>query len=296
MNIAEQYELYRPLLFSIAYRLLGSVSDAEDIVQETFVAWTERDGERSVTNTKSYLCRIASNLCADRIRKQTKQRETYIGPWLPDPLVEGRGGPEDICIRRDTISTAYLLLLLQLSEVERIIFVLREAFGFSYEEIADLTGKSVANCRQIFHRARRGMPRSTEEETPTSTQTVRAHQIVRQFMQSFESGDISRVMELLTADVALIMDGGGKVKAALNPILTTERVIAFFTGTASKLPEGMVYHHATVNGLPGFVFMIGETVHYVLSVELEGNRISRFYMTVNPDKLVHLNMAKTSPF
>lgn len=289
MNIAEQYETYRPLLFSIAYRLLGSVSDAEDVVQETFLVWTERGEERSITNTKSYLCRIVSNLCADRIRLQVKQRETYIGPWLPDPLVEGGDGPEDICIRRDTIHTAYLLLLQQLTEVERIVFVLREAFGFNYEEIADLTGKSVANCRQIFHRARRGMPRASEEETLNSTQAERMHHIIRQFMQSFESGDIPRVMELLTADVVLIMDSGGKVKAALNPILSSQRVLSFFAGTANRLPKGMTYRHATVNGLPGLIFSVGETVHYVISVAFEGDRISRFFMMVNPDKVSHLN-------
>jgi RNA polymerase sigma-70 factor (ECF subfamily) len=291
MDTAELYKTYKPLLFSIAYRLLGSVSDAEDIVQETFLAWAERKDGMPVVSIKSYLCRIVSNLCADRIRLQARQRETYIGPWLPDPLVEGSGGPEDICMRRDTVNTAYLLLLQQLSEVERIVFVLREAFGFGYDEIADMTGKSTANCRQIFRRAKRGMPRGPEEGAPAPAQTARVQHIARKFMQSFERGDISHVMELLAADVELIMDGGGKEKAALNPIRTPERVIAFFSGTAGKLPQGTSFRHATVNGLPGFVFSLGETVLYVLSIAFEGDRISRFFMTVNPDKLTHLNAA-----
>ncbi|XEC95995.1 RNA polymerase sigma-70 factor [Paenibacillus tarimensis] len=289
MDTTELYALYKPLLFSIAYRLLGSVTDAEDIVQETFLVWTEQSRAAAVTNVKPYLCRIVSNLCADRIRQQTRQREAYAGPWLPAPIVEDGSGPEDICLRKDTLNTAYLLLLQQLNEVERIVFVLREAFGFSYDEIADITGKSAANCRQIFRRARRGMPGDPEVQSPAPVRTERAHRIVEQFMQSFERGDISRVMELLTADAVLLTDGGGKVKAALKPIVTAERVVAFFQGTAGKLPPGVSARAATVNGLPGLVFSLGETVLYVFSLAFDGDRISRFYMIANPDKLKHLN-------
>jgi RNA polymerase sigma-70 factor (ECF subfamily) len=299
METEQLYEVYRPLLFSIAYRLLGSVTEAEDTVQETFLALSERsirEGAKDsapVHNMKAYLCRIVTNICMDRMRKQSRQKETYVGPWLPEPLVDMDGGPEDTFVRKETIHTAYLLLLQQLSAVERTVFVLREAFGFGYDEIAEITGKSTANCRQIYRRAKRGMPAVTEADAQPAVrpENERMRNILLEFASSLERGDITRVLQLLTRDAVLLTDGGGKVKAALNPIYSRERIAAFVAGTAAKLPPGMKISFRTVNGLPGIVYTLGGIIHYVVSLAFEGGRIASFYMVANPDKLVHLNRA-----
>ncbi|WP_284645362.1 RNA polymerase sigma-70 factor [Paenibacillus silviterrae] len=295
MQIDQLYETYRPLLFSIAYRLLGSISDAEDTVQETFLAWSERTKQTAavqgepVTHIKAYLCRILTNHCADRIRKLRRQRESYVGPWLPEPLTNA--GPEDACIRKDTIHTAYLLLLQQLNAAERTVFVLREAFDFSYDEIAEITGKSTANCRQIYRRARQGMPAREEQDVkpPDMKDNERARSILLEFGQALERGNVPKVLQMLTQDAVLVSDGGGKVNAALKPILTPERIVAFIIGTVSKLPEGMQVKSDQVNGLPGLVYTLEDRVLYVVSFALEGERISGIYLVSNPDKLERLN-------
>ncbi|QYR23579.1 RNA polymerase sigma factor SigJ [Paenibacillus sp. sptzw28] len=297
METGQLYETYRPLLFSIAYRLLGSVTDAEDTVQETFMVWSERIIRDSavvapVHNEKAFLCRVITNLCADRIRKESRRRETYIGPWLPEPLIEDFGGPEDICVRKETIHTAYLLLLQQLSAIERTVFVLREAFDFSYDEIAEITGKSTANCRQIFRRSKRGIPALEPDPQPApQTDNEQLRSILLEFAQSLERGDIGRVLQLLKSDAVLLSDGGGKVKAALNPIHSSERIIAFVAGTAAKLPSNTEISFRIVNGLPGLVYKIGGIVHYAVSLAFKGGQITSIYMVSNPDKLVHLNQA-----
>ncbi|WP_248927011.1 RNA polymerase sigma-70 factor [Paenibacillus hamazuiensis] len=301
MEVDQLYETYRPLLFSIAYRLLGSVTEAEDTVQETFLAWSERSGRdgahaEAVRNEKAFLCRIVTNICNDRIRKLSRRRETYIGPWLPEPLIEDAGSPEDACIRKETVQTAYLLMLQQLSEAERTVFVLREAFGFSYDEIAEMMGKSAANCRQIYRRARRGMPANAKPDADPAVrpQSERALNILLEFAHSLERGDIARTLQLLTSDAVLLSDGGGKVKAALNPIHTPERIIAFVTGTAAKLPPEIRMSIRTVNGLPGFVYSLNGAAVYVVSLAIEGDRIAAIYMVSNPDKLIHLNRNRRS--
>jgi len=291
LDASRLYETYRPLLFSVSYRLLASVTEAEDIVQETFLAWSERAGrgtDTGVTNVKAYLCRIAANLCADRIRSSARQRALYSGPWLPEPLIGDAGMPEDACVRKESVTTAYLLLLQQLSETERIVFVLREAFAFSYDEIAEVTGKTAANCRQIFARARRGMPRPAREDAPAMPDRAEAQQLLVRFAQSVERGDIAGVIRLLTGDAVLLSDGGGKVKAALNPIRTPERIAAFLAGVAGKMPPGTETALQTVNGLPGALFSADGVVWAVLSLDMKGGRISGVYIMMNPERLTHL--------
>jgi RNA polymerase sigma-70 factor (ECF subfamily) len=298
METEQLYETYRPLLFSIAYRLLGSVTDAEDTVQETFMSWSERNvrdtaSSAPVHNEKAYLCRVVTNLCADRIRKQSRRRETYIGSWLPEPLIEDSGGPEDVCVRKETIHTAYLLLLQQLTAVERTVFVLREAFDFSYDEIAEITGKSTANCRQIFRRSKRGIPDLEPDAQPAApADNEQLRSILLEFAQSLERGDIGRVLSLLKSDAVLLSDGGGKVKAAINPIHSSERIVAFIAGTAAKLPSNTEISFRIVNGLPGIVYKIDGIVQYAVSLAFEGGQITSIYMVSNPDKLIHLNQAE----
>ncbi len=288
------YNTYKPLLFSIAYRFLGSVTDAEDAVQESFLAWSERGGDHGVKSVKAYLCRILCHKCADRIRLKNRRKEVYVGPWLPEPLIGGGETPEDTCTLRESLRTAYLLLLEQLSATERTHFVLREAFGFGYSEISQITGKSPANCRQIVHRAKRVMPASISESARVESVAGIQTRLAAEFAEAVEGGDIRRVVALLTDDAVLISDGGGKVTAALRPILDSQRIAHFLLGVWSRRPPGTAVSSRSVNGLPGYVFTVKGRVTHVLSCEFECNKISDLYLVANPDKLEHLNRGEAS--
>lgn len=289
MRDEQVYSQYRPLLFSLAYRLLGSVVDAEDVVQETFLAWAERDDPEAVGSAKAYLLRIVSHKCTDWVRQQARRRERYVGPFLPEPFVEGTGLPEDVCLLRESLHTAYLLLLQQLGPVERTVFVLREAFGFSYAEIAEVAERSPAHCRQIYHRARGKMGAYSTARKAEPAEAADVAQLAEAFVQSVERGDMERVLELLTADAKLLTDGGGQVRAALAPIRTAEHVARFLVSITARFAPGLSVAMRQVNGLPGIVAAVGGSVTHVLSFAFEGGRIAGLYLVANPEKLTHLN-------
>jgi len=290
-QVEKEYAEYRPLLFSIAYRMLGSVMDAEDIVQEAFLSWSESDREQ-VRNPKSYLSKMVTNRCIDRIRGAVREREAYVGPWLPVPLVteqaEGNG-PEERALRKESLSTAYMLLLQQLSWAERTVFILREALGYEYDEIAEIVGKSSANCRQIFSRARKaasGLSPTAEPAATGWTETLRPK--VERFVAALVGDDPSGLIGLLKAEANLYSDGGGKVTAAIRPIRGAERVAAFLYGIKGKVPHDFSFRIAEVNGQPG-ILMFGDGRPYgAVTFRFEGNAIAEIYLVVNPDKLEHL--------
>lgn len=316
-KVEELYRTYKPLLFSIAYRMLGRVTDAEDAVQETFA---QRIAVQSgnVRDEKAYLCRSVTNRCIDRLRSSASQREVYVGPWLPEPLVgsslpggdiagkEYGADPADELMRKESLTTAYLLLLEQLSPVERAVFLLREVLQFEYAELAEMVGKSEANCRQIFHRAKRAVSSGTAEREEAgkkapdkaagaalprggpSSVTEAANQLVLHFVQALTSADIPRLAGLLAADARLYSDGGGQVKAALRPILGAERVVAFLLAVLAKAPDDFSVNVAEVNGLLGVVTQGDGQPSGVISFRIEDNRIADMYLVANPDKLSHL--------
>jgi len=285
------YAEYKPLLFAIAYRMLGSVMDAEDVVQEAFLSWNESDRER-VRSPKAYLSRMVTNRCVDRIRSSVREREAYVGPWLPVPLVTedaGANEPEERALRKESLSTAYLLLLQQLNWAERAVFVLREALEYDYEEIAEIVGKSGANCRQIFSRARKavsGLPPIAETE-----KTDELRRKVDRFVTAMTGGDASGLIGLLKADANLYSDGGGKMSAATRPIRGAERVATFLFGVLDKVPADFSYRVAEVNGQPGIVVFYGARPGSVISFRIEEDGIADIYLVVNPDKLNHLPMS-----
>lgn len=283
------YQTYRTLLFSIAYRMTGSVADAEDLVQEAFLTYNSVSSEKVIENKKAYLCKIVMNRSIDKLRSAASKREVYVGEWLPEPLVDNGSDPSDTFLIKESISTAYLLLLQQLSEDERAVFILREVFQYNYEEIAAIIEKSSTNCRQIFHRAKKSM-----ENRPNASsmdfQSMRSR--VEQFTMALQKGNIHKMLELLKTDSVFISDGGGKVKAALNPIYTSERIVFLFTSIMKKLPENSKMEFKEVNGYPGVVVLINDYVAYVVSIEFLGDKISRIYMVANPDKLAHLQNYK----
>lgn len=287
MEIAQAYQTYKPLLFSLAYRMLGSVMDAEDIVHEAFLVLGEVDDKIKINNSKAYLCKIVTNRCIDKLRSAAKQREVYIGPWLPEPIVEDElDQPSHSLEKKESISTAYLLLLQQLTEVERAVFLMREVFQYEYNDIATMVGKSSTNCRQIFHRAKKGIMDRTE-----SVKHDEGHSktYVEKFAQAVLDGNIDLIHAMLKKDAVFYSDGGGKVSAALRPIFSADHIARFLLGVITKLPENACFQFKNVNGSPGMVVIINGSIDYVVSIEVSDGKIAKLYMVSNPDKLIHLN-------
>ncbi len=287
IELEQLYQEYKPLLFSLAYRMLGSVMDAEDIVHESFVTFEKHKDTKSITNVKAYLCKITTNRCIDHLRSAAHKRETYVGTWLPEPIVgDYHDDPVDSYFMKESISTAYLMLLQQLSEVERAVFLLREVFQYDYDEIASIVDKSNTNCRQIFHRAKKSLvyqPNVYQKED----QQLRNY--VERFTAALQKGEVSEMMKLLQKDAVFYADGGGKVAAALKPIYTAERIIQLFLSVVKKYPKDTVFNFKKVNGGPGIMVMINGCLAYVVSFEFKEGKIQSIYMVANPDKLSHLN-------
>ncbi|MDF2962151.1 MAG: polymerase sigma factor SigJ [Paenibacillus sp.] len=297
-DLPEQlYEAYKPLLFSLAYRMLGSVMDAEDIVHESFLAygraaagWT--GGAEAIRHPKAYLCKIVTNRCIDRLKSASKQREVYVGPWLPEPIVpEGEstgelgGDPLNRYLRKESVSTAYLLLLQQLTWVERAVFLLREALQYDYGDIADIVGKSSANCRQIYHRAKRSIGETGKDTKPVGCSDSRASRLVEQFMHALANGDVSKLLDVLAADAVLYSDGGGKVSAAVKPILGADRIVRFLAGVLSKISADVSVRLFESDGGTGLVTYEKGRPQSVLTFHVAGGLIENVYIVVNPDKL-----------
>ncbi|SEM51271.1 RNA polymerase sigma-70 factor [Paenibacillus sp. OV219] len=291
---AKVYTTYRSLLFALAYRMLGSVMDAEDIVQEAFLAMSEMKVE-DVRHPKAYLCKIVTNRCIDRLRSASKQREVYVGPWLPEPLVETSHSvvdePFSSYMQKESLSTAYLLLLQQLSWVERAVFLLREVLQYEYDEIAEIVGKSSTNCRQIFRRAKLAISGIPEDERELAGVNVQQKEttLVEQFVQALASGNMPQLLSIVKEGAVLYSDGGGKVRAAVRPIVGADRIAAFFFGLQEKqLPEGNSFAFAPVNGATGVIGYAYGQPYFVLTVEIREEQIASLYLVVNPDKLKHV--------
>jgi len=301
------YREYKSVMLGVAYRMLGSVMDAEDIVHEVFLSLNVA-ALANIRNTKAYLCKIVTNRCLDRLRSTSKQREVYVGPWLPEPLVSDNetAGPPQVFEGKEMVSMAYLLLLQQLSWVERAVFLLREVLQLDYPEIADMVKKSPSNCRQIFHRAKHSLGTLSEvsarypglvsdrAEGPSTaragqqTEYGKAQALVQEFTDALTSGHIHALMNLLSADVTVHSDGGGRVKAAIHPIRGCRPVSMFFAGLFSKTSEHFAFKMAMVNGSPGIVTYEGTQVSSVISFGVQNDRVAHIYIVANPDKLRHV--------
>jgi RNA polymerase sigma factor (sigma-70 family) len=232
------YTGYRPLMFSIAYRMTGSVGDAEDIVQEAFLRLTRvlRDGT-SITAPKAYLATVTTRLAISYLRSARVRRESYVGAWLPEPLIAGREpDPAEHAEMSDSLSMAFLVLLESLSPTERAVFLLHEVFGYDYREIAEITGKSEPNCRQILTRARQHVDegRSGVKGPRFEASREQRDEVARRFFAAAEGGDLAALLELLAPDVVVVGDGGGKAWAAARPFHGTQQVARFMLGLARR--------------------------------------------------------------
>jgi len=277
MDPSEVFDRHRQLLFSIAYRMLGSVMDAEDIVQEAFVRWQRASGTE-VRSPRAYLSSVVTRLCIDQLRSARVQREQYVGPWLPEPLPTEP--PPDAV--DESPSMAFLVLLESLTPTERAVFLLREVFDYDYGEISRLVGKSEANCRQIARRARQSVAarrprfeRSAEQE----------EHLVERFLEACASGDMEGLVSLLSDDITLWSDGGGMVRAALNPIYGSDRVGRFLLGILREVPPDFVTRQGQINGEPGIVGYAGGHPMGVLTLDILDGRIRAIRIVVNPEKL-----------
>ncbi|WP_182914429.1 RNA polymerase sigma-70 factor [Paenibacillus sp. 1011MAR3C5] len=290
MHEPQPYEAYRPLLLSLAYRMLGSVSDAEDIVQEVFLDYYQLD-HKGIRHEKAYLAKMVTHRCLNEQQSARKRRETYVGNWLPEPDVvysaNWTGDPADMLEKTEAITYAMLVMMENLSAVERAVFVLRETFSFDYSDIAEIIGKSEANCRKLLSRAREkldGLP-----DTPVF-HNVRAMELAGAFIRAAETGDTAALVGMLTEDAIMISDGGGKVRAAIFPILGRERIMAFFGGLARKGHQPHAYIPATVSGQAGLLVHQDGQATRVLTFQWDasGEKIERIYLVMNPDKLTHV--------
>jgi RNA polymerase sigma-70 factor (ECF subfamily) len=274
----------RPLLFSIAYRMLGSVMDAEDLVQDVYLRWKEAP-DRDVRAPQAYLATIVTRLAINQLRSARRQRETYVGPWLPEPLVTDHApdpsGPVELA---ESLSMAFLVLLERLSPTERAVFLLREAFDFEYDEIARIVDKTEANCRQLFARAKQhvGTPRARFDADP-----AQADRLMHRFTQAAGAGDVDGLVAVLAEDITLWADGGGKVRgAALRPVRGPTSVARFVVGVLQRfVPAERTMQPTQINGQPGFIVYATGRPLAALILDIRAERIHAIYAIGNPDKL-----------
>jgi RNA polymerase sigma-70 factor (TIGR02957 family) len=283
----EDFDRHRRLLFSVAYQMLGSVADAEDVVQDAWLRWSSAD-RTHVADPRAYLVQVASRLALDRLGAARTRRETYVGPWLPEPLVSGEGqGPEEAAELGEQVSLALLVVLETLSPVERAVFVLREVFGMPFAEVATALGRSEAAVRQQAHRAREHV-QARRPRFDTDRRTLR--EVTERFVAAAAGGDVQTLVELLAPDVVLVSDGGGRAKAALRPITGVDKVARFvlaITATGLQL-SGLRLDAADVNGLPGLVVRTDDGPFLVMSLVVVDGRVAQVLVVRNPDKLANL--------
>jgi len=279
----EDFQSYRPLLFSIAYRMTGSASEAEDIVQDSYLRYQATEpGE--IRSLKSYLSTIVTRLSLDHLKSARVQREQYIGPWLPEPLLTGDSALQSV-EQRESIATAFLVLLETLSPHERAVFLLREVFEYEHAEIAEMLGLSAANCRQLFHRAQVRLAERRQRFEPAREVQQR---LLARFLQACRQGDIAALTETLAEDVVSWSDGGGKVSAARQPVFGRENVIRLVIGLLRKAPTDLRVEVAEVNGRLAIILFTGARLWYVCSVEIVNDRIQALQAVLNPDKLAYI--------
>jgi RNA polymerase sigma-70 factor (ECF subfamily) len=276
-----QFEEFRPLLFSLAYRMLGTRADAEDIVQDAYLRWRNASTEE-VRAPKSYLTTVVARLSLDSLKSARRRRETYVGEWLPEPIVEPPGS--SAVEMAESLSLAFLHVLETLSPDERVAFLMREVFDANYPEIAATLETSEANCRQLLARARKHV---RDRRPRFKVDPDRQRSMLAQFLAACQTGDASQLLPLLSPDVVLHSDGGGKVRATINPIYGADKVSRFFEGITKKVATaGHTAKFVTVNGDPGALTMHGDDPTAVIAIELdESGLIHRIFLVANPDKL-----------
>jgi RNA polymerase sigma-70 factor (ECF subfamily) len=290
-NVAESYEDLRPLLFSIAYRMLGSVAEAEDIVQEAFLryhrALLEHDAE--IESPKAYLSAVTTRLAIDHLRSARVRKERYVGEWLPEPLLTDESAPDAArqAEEADSLSMAFLLLLERLSPVERAVFLLHDVFDYGYDEVADIVGKNEDNCRQLAVRARRHVD---EHKPRFEASRQQRERLAARFFDAIEEGDMEGLIELLAADVVVVGDNGGTSPSWPRPIFGRDRVSRLLLGLGRHARDlGTTVRRSEINGQPGAMFLDSSGhLMYVVTIDVADGVVQTVRSVINPDKLRHL--------
>ncbi|GAA1556056.1 RNA polymerase sigma-70 factor [Streptomyces globosus] len=274
---------HRNLLFTVAYEILGSAADAEDVLQETWLRWARVDLGQ-VEDRRAYLVRITTRQALNRLRAVKRRREAYVGQWLPEPLATAPAVAEHVELA-ESMSMAMMLVLESLSPTERAVFVLREVFDAEYGEIAEAVGKSPDAVRQIAHRARRHVGARRPRRTSSARETRAA---LESFRRAIETGNPQDFLDVLAPDVVLLSDGGGVKRTALHPVVGAEKIVRFWIGGSAKVEETITWEPAEVNGSPALAVYVGGELDGVMAVRVEDTRITGLYFIRNPEKLTHL--------
>jgi RNA polymerase sigma-70 factor (ECF subfamily) len=286
---AERFTHLRPLLFTIAYEILGTATESDDVLQESYLRWADVDLE-TVTDTKAYLAKLVTRQALNALRAQSRRREEYVGPWLPEPLLVDSGDASTDLVLAESVSMAMMVVLETLSPDERAVFVLREVFGFSHDEIASAIGKSSASVRQLAHRAREHVHARRKRFDPVDPQ--RSMELTTQFFATAATGDVDALIAMLAPDVVWTADSDGKASAARRPIMGAERVARLILGLLRFAGDEGRVEPAFYNGAPALVLYLGDNLEGVITVELTDGVISHFYAMRNPEKLGGVMVAR----
>jgi RNA polymerase sigma-70 factor (TIGR02957 family) len=276
----EAFVAHRNLLFTVAYEMLGSAADAEDVLQETWLRWVTVDFAE-VREPRAYLVRITTRQALNRLRTLGRRKESYVGPWLPEPLLTTPDVAEDVELA-ESVSMAMMLVLETLSPTERAVFVLREVFDVSYEEIADAVGKSQAAVRQIAYRARQHVDARRPREVVTQRETKA---VLDSFQRAIDNRDLQGLLNVLAPDVVVLADGGGLKQAAPRPVVGAEKVARMFFGGLSKVGQTLTTEPTVVNGNPAIVLRLDDELDGIITFRVEDGRIAGLYYVRNPEKL-----------
>lgn len=279
----EAFVVHRNLLFTVAYEMLGSAADAEDVLQETWLRWVEVDPGQ-VRDQRAYLVRITTRQSLNRLRTMTRRKEAYVGPWLPEPLLTAPDVAQDVELA-ESVSMALMLVLETLSPTERAVFVLREVFDIDYDEIAAAVDKSPAAVRQIAHRARRHVDARRPRAAVPASATRAA---LESFQRALTTGDLQGFLDVLAPDVVLMSDGGGIKQAAPRPIIGADKVARFIVGGTGKVDATITIDPTLVNGNPALVLRLDGEIDGVMAIRVEDARITGLYYVRNPEKLTRV--------
>ena len=292
MTDVETFQIHRQALFAVAYRMLGSATDAEDIVQDAWLRFSAAQ-PAELQSAKAYLTTIVTRLCLDRLKSARTAREEYVGPWLPEPVVtDDRRGPERTLAQTESVTLAFMVLLETLSPEERAVFLLREVFDYEYGEIATMLELTPANCRQVFHRAK---GRIVERKPRFRTTLEEKRPLVERFVRAFGAGNEEELTRVLAADVGLWSDGGGKVLAARRPVLGRDHVVNLLVGLRRTAPsagvalDAITFEIAEVNGELALLLRVAARLDGVYVMTVEDDAISAIRVVRNPDKLAYIS-------
>ncbi|MBW0275220.1 RNA polymerase subunit sigma-24 [Nocardia sp. MH4] len=279
---------HRNLLFTVAYEILGSAADAEDVLQETWLRWADVE-QAEIRDPRAYLVRIATRQALTRLRTLGRRKETYVGPWLPEPLLTAPDVAEDVELA-DSVSMAMMLVLETLAPIERAVFVLREVFDLAYDEIAAAVDKSPAAVRQIAHRARAHVAARRPRGPVSSTQSRDA---LAAFARAVETGDLQGLLDLLAPEVVLLADGGGVVKAVVRPIVGADKVARLMAGGLPRFPGVVSTEPTQINGAPALLLRLDGKLDSIVTLRLDEGAITGLYVVRNPEKLSRIQQATT---